>query len=257
MKKVIQKQLEQIEESDALKILFACETGSRAWGFPSPDSDYDVRCIYVKSMDWHLSLTNKKDSFEKFINQELDITGWEVGKVLKLMWKSNVSVLERLQSPVIYKLQDIDLLSELWRLAQSCFSPVSTMYHYHNMASRYIDACFQSDEEVKLKSYFYAIRATICANWVREMNAIPPIEMNKMFEILSPELKHKIEELIDLKSGKSEGYFHPKDALIDEFLLLSTRKNEEVAPTLPGAVNRNMEELEDFYRKIVRSNDCS
>ncbi|MBL3655655.1 nucleotidyltransferase domain-containing protein, partial [Fulvivirga sediminis] len=223
--------------------------------FPSPDSDYDVRCIYVKSMDWHLSINNKKDSFERFINKELDITGWEIRKVLKLLWKSNVSVLERLQSPIVYKLQNDDFLNDLWKLAQNCFSPVSTIYHYHNMASRYIKACSQADQQVKLKSYFYAIRATICANWVREMNAIPPIEMNKMFTIVSPDLQQKIEELIDIKSEKSEGYFHDKDALIDEFLLLSSRENEEVASKLPGAVNRDMEELDDFYRKIVRSND--
>lgn len=94
MHTLIQKKLKEIEEEKEVKILFACESGSRAWGFPSPDSDYDVRFIYVRPIDWHLSLTAKKDTIDLPINNELDIGGWELKKACQLLKKSNAPLIE-------------------------------------------------------------------------------------------------------------------------------------------------------------------
>src|SRR6187549_3465126 len=93
--------LKQIETKNQIKILYACETGSRAWGFPSPDSDYDIRFIYMHERDWYLSLSQRKDSIE-FMEGDLDITGWDLRKCLILLKKSNAPLIERLQSPVEY-----------------------------------------------------------------------------------------------------------------------------------------------------------
>jgi predicted nucleotidyltransferase len=100
----IKKYLSDLENDKGIKILLACETGSRAWGFPSPDSDFDVRIIYKHDKDWYLSLTEEKDTIEYFLlNNEIDISGWDLRKSLRLLWKSNPPLLERIQSPIIYK----------------------------------------------------------------------------------------------------------------------------------------------------------
>ena len=99
----IKKYLTVLEKEKGIQILLACETGSRAWGFPSPDSDFDVRIIYKHPTDWYLSLTEEKDTLECFYeNRDIDISGWDVRKCLRLLWKSNASMLERIQSPMVY-----------------------------------------------------------------------------------------------------------------------------------------------------------
>src|SRR5690606_32395753 len=110
--KIIQY-LDKIENEKQIKILLACETGSRAWGFPSPDSDFDIRIIYVHKKDWYLSLSEKKDSIElMFENNDIDISGWDLRKSLRLLQKSNPPLLERIQSPIVYK-SDNTFLAEI------------------------------------------------------------------------------------------------------------------------------------------------
>src|SRR5215471_9995733 len=104
--KDILNMLQQIEREYSVKILYACETGSRAWGFPSPDSDYDIRFIYMHERDWYLSLNERKDTIEFMLNEELDITGWDLKKSLLLLKKSNAALIERFQSPVEYYATD-------------------------------------------------------------------------------------------------------------------------------------------------------
>lgn len=120
MKTVIENKLRDIEEKHKVKILYACETGSRAWGFPSPDSDYDVRMIYMHELDWYLSLSDKKDTIEFMSDDgELDVTGWEIKKCLKLMWKSNGALLERVQSPIVYR-EEKNIASLLKAYSEKC-----------------------------------------------------------------------------------------------------------------------------------------
>ena len=249
MERVIKHKLEALEKEHGFKILYACETGSRAWGFPSPDSDYDVRFIYVQDFDWYLSLRSPKDSFEEPITDELDITGWEFRKALGLLRKSNVALLERIQSPIIYMV-DRGFLDEINALSWDYFSPIAVMHHYHSMSKKYYDGCM-GGTEVKLKKYFYAIRTAIAGAWVREKLAIPPIEMYKMLGIVDAPVRNKIHQLIALKAEKNEDYKHPREPSIDDFLHETISKNEEVAKDLPAAKG-DMEKLDDFYRKIVK-----
>ena len=59
MKDIILRELKKIEEQENVKIIMAIESGSRAWGFASPDSDYDVRFIYVRKEEDYLKLEKK------------------------------------------------------------------------------------------------------------------------------------------------------------------------------------------------------
>ena len=139
MEEKIKYYLSQIEREKNIEILLACETGSRAWGFPSPDSDYDVRIIYKHNREWYLNLFEEKDTIEHFFeNNDIDVSGWDLRKSLRLLWKSNPPLLERIQSPIIYK-SDVDFLNGINKVASLTYSRIATIHHYLSMAKKMMD----------------------------------------------------------------------------------------------------------------------
>ena len=103
MREKIQAQLRRIEEEEHIKILLAVESGSRAWGFASPDSDYDVRFIYIRPTQDYLRLDSVRDVIELPIDEVLDINGWDLQKTLRLLHKSNPTLFEWFSSPIVYR----------------------------------------------------------------------------------------------------------------------------------------------------------
>ena len=243
--------LEKIEKEKNIKILLACETGSRAWGFPSPDSDFDIRMIYVHQRDWYLSLSEKKDSIEMMLeNNDIDISGWDLRKSLRLLQKSNPPLLERIQSPILYK-YDPNFLSEITLLANAQYSRIATIHHYFNMAKKFL-AELKEKEEYKLKKFFYALRSATACKWILEKEALAPIEFKKMLAGLDIEntLLSKINELILLKSSISEKYLHEGEKELFSFIencIRATEENKNKLPTSKG----NSEELNIFFRKML------
>ena len=140
----IDSELKRIEQEEGVRILYACESGSRAWGFPSKDSDYDVRFIYVRPVDWYLSLFDKRDVIERPISDQLDINGWDLKKALNLFRKSNPPLLEWLQSPIQY-MEQYGVTEQIRQLSPLTFSPRSSMYHYLHMAKGNFREYLQGD----------------------------------------------------------------------------------------------------------------
>lgn len=173
MKTTIINRLAAIERSNDIKILFACESGSRGWEFPSPDSDFDVRFIYVRPINHYLAISEKDDQLGFPINDELDIYGWDIKKVLKLIRKSNTTPFEWLQSPIIYREQD-DFKNKLWTLCQSYFYRKTNVNHYLGIARGAIDTVINGDE-IKIKKLFYVLRPLLSAKWCLEKNTIAPM----------------------------------------------------------------------------------
>lgn len=251
MKQKIQDYLKQLEKDKKIKILLACETGSRAWGFPSPDSDYDVRLIYKHSTDWYLTLTDKKDSIELMLaDNEIDITGWDVRKSLRLLRKSNAALLERIQSPYIYY-GDEAFRQELNQIAPSCYSRIATLHHYLNLARRFYGDISEG-KDYKLKSFFYALRSAVACCWIAARVEIPPIEFSKMLAGLSIDEKliQRIAELIKLKATKSESYRHQGETELFDFIKANIQQAEQVSKSLPGA-KFSSEELDTFFKKTI------
>ena len=134
----VQKHLERIEQEHDVTVIHAIESGSRAWGFPSPDSDYDVRFIYAHHGDWYLQLTEERDVIELPINDELDIAGWDLRKAFNLANKGNVVIQEWMISPIVYKQSDD--YSQLFELLSKAFNTISAYHHYRSMAKKaYLD----------------------------------------------------------------------------------------------------------------------
>jgi predicted nucleotidyltransferase len=251
MEDKIKKYLTDLEKEKGIEILLACETGSRAWGFPSPDSDFDVRIIYKHHKNWYLSLTEEKDTVECFYeNNDIDISGWDLRKSLRLIWKSNPPLLERIQSPIIYHL-DKDFLAGINSIAQKTYSRIATVHHYLSMAKKALEEVVSSND-YKLKRFFYALRASVACLWILEKEDIPPIEFGKMVNglDLSDNLTNRINELIELKSTISETYLHNGEQDLIKFMesCLERADNESISlPTSKG----QMSELNEFFRNTL------
>lgn len=249
----IQNKLLELEKTHQIKIVYACETGSRAWGFPSPDSDYDVRIIYKHEIDWYLSLSDKKDTIE-FMSEdgELDITGWDIKKCLKLMWKSNGALMERLQSPIVYR-QENSVPALLKEYAERCFAPIAMMHHYLGMAKNSFSE-IEDRDEIKLKKMFYALRATLACKWILEKDSVPPIVFMTMVNELTfdQKLKDKIVALIELKSGKMESYIHPAEKDLNTFIIHELDIASKAFDSLGGRKERDID-LDFLFKQIVKT----
>ncbi|MBP9997315.1 MAG: nucleotidyltransferase domain-containing protein [Lachnospiraceae bacterium] len=170
MRDIIIEKLKEIEEKENVRIIAAIESGSRAWGFESPNSDYDVRFIYVRTLEDYLKLEKTKDVIEWQLDDVLDINGWDLKKALQLMHDSNPSIFEWCASPIIYR--DSESFKELKALRQEYYSRKKNLYHYWHMANNNNQAYLQG-EEVRIKKYFYVIRPLLAAKWVVDKKTHP------------------------------------------------------------------------------------
>ncbi len=203
---VIMSELQKIEKEEKVKILYACESGSRAWGFPSKDSDYDVRFIYIRPVEWYLSIFDKRDVIERPINNMLDINGWDLKKALQLFRKSNPPLLEWLQSPIKYY-ESYSIAEQIRGISPLTFSPKSCMYHYLNMAKGNYREYLQG-EQVKIKKYFYVLRPILACCWIEKYNSMAPIQFDRLVESLIPkesELYGIVQQLLVRKKARSVG----------------------------------------------------
>lgn len=199
----IVEHLAKIEQEHNVVILQAIESGSRAWGFPSPDSDYDVRFIYAHPKDWYLQLNEERDVIELPINDELDIAGWDIRKALNLANKGNAVIQEWMISPIVYQ-QSVSY-EALSVLVEQAFNPIAAYHHYRSMAKKaYAD--IEQSEQKKLKRFFYFARATLSAKWIIEKQTMPSIEFSDLVEelISDSSLCDNIAELVRQKLSESE-----------------------------------------------------
>lgn len=245
MKTKILEKLREIEKEKGVEILFAVESGSRAWGFESPDSDYDIRFVYKHKLDWYLNLSEKSDTIEFMTEDDLDGSGWDLRKTLRLLNKSNASFLGWLFSPVIYRSDEI-FLSELKKLAKDSFNPIAAFHHYHSMCKNFEENL--GTNELTIKGYFYAIRTALCAKWIYDMETIPPVLFRDLYPIIEVKFHSKLDELIELKSKIIE---KEKVEIPLELLNLAREvytENESVKDKLKAGKS-NAEALNEFFLK--------
>lgn len=247
MKDKILEKLREIEQQKNVSVLYAVESGSRAWGFASPDSDFDIRFIYKHPTEYYLSLWEKPDVIEFMTDEDLDGSGWDIAKALKLLAKSNAPLLEWLYSPVVYK-QDDAFLKQMQSLAQDCFSPIATLHHYLGTTKNFMEVC--QAEEVKLKSYFYALRTALAGKWIIENNSFPPVAFDEVLPIAPLHIQEKIKELMAIKAQQDEKYLHPKETLITQFLMDTIAFNQEHASGL-GSGKKMSEELDGVFKNEI------
>ena len=225
----IMKKLGEIEQKEHVRILHAVESGSRAWGFPSPDSDYDVRFVYVRQTEDYLRLSPPRDVIEWELNEIYDLSGWDLQKALRLMYKSNPTFFEWCASPIVYRTTDI--WQDVKNIADSYFSVKAGSYHYLSMAKTTYRTYLKGDT-VRVKKYFYVLRPLLACRWVLTHGTPPPMLFSELTEsMLAPEIRPITDELVSRKMQTPELGEEPMipelNAYIEESISLLERMAEE------------------------------
>lgn len=248
IKAVILKKLSEIEAAEDVKILYCIESGSRAWGFASPDSDYDVRFIYVRKPEFYLKLEKTSDVIEWQLDDVLDINGWDIQKALRLLCKSNMTLFEWNDSPIVYKTTP-EYLS-VKEIMDKYFIVKMGLYHYLNMAARNYKEYLNADE-VKLKKYFYALRPILACRWIIDKGTPPPVLFSELVKSeLEEDMRPVVDRLTELKIQTPEiGTGQRIDAL-NSYI----EKNiEEIRADIENRETKrnNWEELDRLFCRIV------
>ncbi|MCY9517568.1 nucleotidyltransferase domain-containing protein [Paenibacillus apiarius] len=255
IKQTIWQELRQIERQEDVCIVYACESGSRAWGFPSQDSDYDVRFLYVRPVDWYLSIFERRDVIERPISNQLDINGWDLLKALRLFRKSNPPLLEWLQSPIQYE-ETHSVAEQIRSLSPLAFSPRSCMYHYLNMAKGNYREYLQG-EQVKIKKYFYVLRPILACGWIEKHNAMPPMEFGVLVRELLPDgsdLREAVDQLLARKMSGEELDCESRIQSINEFIEDRIDYYGRAAVNLKSMEGRQRQDraLDELFRAALR-----
>lgn len=252
MKKIIRDRLLEIQQQENVHIFYACESGSRAWGFPSADSDYDVRFIYARPKDWYLSINVdvKRDVIECPINDELDISGWDLRKALGLLRKSNPPLLEWLNSPIVY-LDDAGITEKFQSLVSICYSPSACIHHYLHMAQGNFREYLKGDI-VSVKKYFYVLRPLLAIKWIEIKNSVVPMEFGVMVEelVTDGELRFQIDSLIDRKLKGDELKRESRIEVISTFIENELKRLESMVVEKRDD-KPQLEALNSVFREIL------
>jgi predicted nucleotidyltransferase len=241
--------LTQTVSTQQVRLLYACESGSRAWGFPSQNSDYDVRFIYVRPRNWYLAIDSEqqRDVIEQPITNYLDISGWDLRKALQLLRKSNPPLLEWLHSPIVYH-NEADTQAQLRQLALQYFNPQACRNHYFSMARNNYREYLRS-ETVWIKKYFYVLRPLLAINWLETRSGFPPLEFTVLVDelITQPLLKAEILALLARKKAGEELAQGPRNPIISAFLEqeLVHLENTKLLTVLP---EKDLTPLNEFFR---------
>lgn len=176
----IQEAIDAIEAEHGVRVLYAAESGSRAWGFASPDSDYDVRFVYAHPRSWYVSVFKSRDVIERMLPGDLDVSGWELRKSLRLMAKCNLAFNEWFDSPIVYR-DDAAFTSTIRRLIPPFFQPARALFHYLSMATS-THAEHLSGDQVRLKKLFYFLRPVLACRWIEHTRTQPPTAFSRLLE---------------------------------------------------------------------------
>lgn len=245
----INTKLDEIENKEGVRILHAVESGSRAWGFASPDSDYDVRFVYVRPKEDYLRLDEPRDVIEWQLDDVLDINGWDLKKTLRQFAKGNATLFEWSQSPIIYR------TTEGWgrirEVSKQYFSQKAGIYHYYGTANHTFHEYLQGDS-VRYKKYFYALRPLLAAQYIEKYKTAPPVLFDELMQMNIPaDLRAGIEELLEIKKKTTEGEENPRIPVIHSFIETELARQKEIADHLPDDHNRNWAALNALFAEIV------
>ena len=204
MKEYILKCLRQIEEENDVQILLAVESGSRAWGFASKDSDWDVRYVYMHRPEWYFHIEEQKDVIEDMFDNDVDAVGWDLKKTLFQLKKSNPALLEWMKSPIVYRRDDY-FVTALESIIPQCYNPIKAMYHYHRIYVKQ-DERYLQKQGYPMKRFLYYLRGILACQWIERYKTIPPVRFQELYEemVTDPEIKQEIDTLIEYKTTSKE-----------------------------------------------------
>ena len=248
----ILQHLKEVERDFDVKVLLAVESGSRAWGFESRNSDWDVRFIYVHKPEWYFSVEEKRDVIEHVYPDDVDLAGWELRKALSLLCKNNPSVLEWLASPKVYY-ADEEFVQRIKEIADKHFNPIRSMYHYNHVYNKHNERYLQK-EGYPMKRFLYYLRGILACKWIENNQTLPPIPFEELVSATVDEvdMRAMIDELVRLKKRGTE---HDMQAvpneLVDYARNLANYYNERVETFRPEMEKTSSEALDTLLFDMV------
>lgn len=246
---LIQRELDKIERVKGVKILHAVESGSRAWGFSSPDSDYDVRFIYLSPLEHYLSVHPKKDTIEWVVDDTLDISGWDLLKFLELGRKGNMYVYEWPVSPIVYRTTEEWL--RVWDVVKGYFSCKKAMYNYYGLA-RTTEASSLQGDRVRYKKYLYVLRPLLACKYIDEFRDRPSVDIHPLIDAVAPDsLKDAIDVLLARKAEMTEKDLGPRIPEIDAFISEGLAKYGEISKEMDYDANKDWGPLDAIFLETV------
>ncbi|WP_341356477.1 nucleotidyltransferase domain-containing protein [Rossellomorea sp. y25] len=228
MRRIILDDLRCIEREEEIKILYAVEAGSRAWGYHIDDSDYDVRFIYIRETTAYLNLQQTKDVIVKSTHHAIEFGGWDLSKALKLLRKSNPSLLEWLTDENVYI--EHPTIEKIRKLRDQTFSPDRCLIHYYHMTKRNMEKCLKDDPN-GTKKWMTIIRPWLACKWIMKYQTFPPNGINQMIDHLNmyEDIKNTIISMVTSRvKGKEAHHLKHMEEYLKEDLLKMDRALENL-----------------------------
>lgn len=245
--------LKEIEKRYDVRILFAVESGSRAWGFASKDSDWDVRFVYVHKPEWYFSVDERRDVIEEMYPNDIDAVGWDIKKALMLLKRSNPSLMEWINSPIVYRAEE-RFMNEIKPLVLECFNPTKAMYHYQRIYVKH-DERYLQKQGYPMKRFMYYLRGILACQWIEKNQTLPPVSFQQLYEdnVEDQKIKDGIKDLVSYKSsGKEMDMSEVPTYLVDFYLPLANHYSDIVGQFRPEVNNSGItERLNRFFYETV------
>ena len=249
IEKEIDQKLNEIEEKENVRILHAIESGSRAWGFASPDSDYDVRFVYVRKKEDYLKLNEPRDVIEWQLDEVLDINGWDLKKALLQFARGNATLFEWSGSPIVYR--TTPEWKKIAEVSKQYFSEKSAICNYYGTASKTYHEYLTGDK-VRYKKYFYALRPLMASRYIEEKHMAPPVLFDDLLKMdIHAELRAAIDELLEIKKRTTEKEENPQLPVIKKFIETEIDRQKEIADKLADDHNKDWSALDKLFLEIL------
>lgn len=249
MHDMILKQMKALEERHGVRIIYAVESGSRAWGFASPDSDYDVRYIYVRRPEEYVTVSDPRDTIEGPLDDVLDFSGWDLRKALFLLRKTNPSLMEWACSPIVYT--DSPAWQHFRREMPAYFSVKAELHHYLSMARTHWKLIAPA-EKPRIKRYMYMLRALLCAQWLECFGTMPPVAFPELCDgILDEALRPVVEDLLARKRLADERGLTEHIPALDALYQRESVRLRACADSLPPSDRENYPALNRLFRELI------
>lgn len=247
MQEIIPAKLQEIEQRENIRILHCVESGSRAWGFASPDSDYDVRFIYVRPLEYYLRLDKTQDVIEWQLDETLDI---DLQKALGLLHSSNPTLFEWNNSPIVYK--TTPEWAEISAIIDHYFQKKAGLYHYLSTAKKNYREYLKGDM-VKLKKYFYVLRPILACRWILDKQTPPPMLFSELADAcLDKALVPTVSDLLRLKMETPELGLGPRIEVVNDYLDISIEEVDGIIKSIPGDERVTWDELNEVFLRILK-----
>lgn len=250
----IEAELDRVEREHDVRIAFAIESGSRAWGFASDDSDFDVRFVYAHPEAWHLSIdaATKRDVIENPIDEALDVSGWNLVKALNLYRRTNPPLFEWLHSPIVYR-DRFGLMAELRELAPDFYNPKAAAYHYLRMTNNSWRQYLQKPV-VKRKKYLYALRPVMAVTWIERGLGVVPVPFDTLLDAVvdEPAVRAAVDRLVADKATGGELGEQPQDPVLHAYLAREMERLEATVAKLEPPAPGNVDRLNEVFRRVLR-----